>query len=290
MQAMKNAFKTIALIGKYKNPEMRDQILAMKHYLLDRQLAVYVEESTAKDCAIESCATLHMDAIGANADLAIVLGGDGTMLSVARALGDSSIPLVGINRGRVGFLTDISSDHMLDAMASILSGKFFIEQRPMLMASILRAGKVVSQGVALNDVVINKNGMSRLIELEVHIDGDFVHRQRSDGLIISTPTGTTAYSLSAGGPILHPSVDALAIVPICPHTLSNRPIAVNGTSKVEVILIEAESAGVHFDGQMLVDLAVGDRVIIQRADKAVALLHPEGHSHYGMLREKLNWG
>lgn len=290
MQAMKNAFKTIALIGKYKNPEMRDQILAMKHYLLDRQLAVFVEETTAKDCAIESCATLHMDAIGANADLAIVLGGDGTMLSVARALGDSSIPLVGINRGRVGFLTDISSDHMLEAMASILSGKFFIEQRPMLMASILRAGKVVSQGVALNDVVVNKNGMSRLIELEVHIDGDFVHRQRSDGLIISTPTGTTAYSLSAGGPILHPSVDALAIVPICPHTLSNRPIAVNGTSKVEVILIEAESAGVHFDGQMLVDLAVGDRVLIQRAEKTVALLHPQGHSHYGMLREKLNWG
>lgn len=290
MQAMKNAFKTIALIGKYKNPEMRDQILAMKHYLLDRQLTVFVEESTALDCAIESCSTLHMDAIGANADLAIVLGGDGTMLSVARALGDSSIPLVGINRGRVGFLTDISSDHMLDAMASILSGKFFIEQRPMLMASILRAGKVVNQGVALNDVVINKNGMSRLIELEVHIDGDFVHRQRSDGLIISTPTGTTAYSLSAGGPILHPSVDALAIVPICPHTLSNRPIAVNGTSKVEVILIEAESAGVHFDGQILVDLAVGDRVIIQRAEKTLALLHPEGHSHYGMLREKLNWG
>jgi NAD+ kinase len=290
MQAMKNAFKTIALIGKYKNPEMRDQILAMKHYLLDRQLAVFVEEATAKNCAIESCATLHMDAIGANADLAIVLGGDGTILSVARALGSSSIPLVGINRGRVGFLTDISSDHMLEAMANILSGKFFIEQRPMLMASILRAGKVISQSVALNDVVINKNGMSRLIELEVYIDGDFVHRQRSDGLIISTPTGTTAYSLSAGGPILHPSVDALAIVPICPHTLSNRPIAVNGTSKVEVILIEAESASVHFDGQILVDLAVGDRVIIQRPEKAVALLHPEGHSYYGMLREKLNWG
>ncbi len=290
MLSMKNAFRTIALIGKYKNPEMRAQILAMKHFLLDRQLDVFVEESTAKDCSIESCHTLHIDAIGANADLAIVLGGDGTMLSVARALAESTIPMVGINRGRVGFLTDLSSDNMLDAMSNILAGEFSVEQRHLLMASILRDGKVVHQDVALNDVVINKNGMSRLIELQVHIDGQFVHKQRSDGLIVATPTGTTAYSLSAGGPILHPSVDAIAIVPICPHTLSNRPIAISGTSKIEVTLLDAESAGVHFDGQMLVDLRKDDRVIVQRADKTVSLLHPQGHSHYGMLREKLNWG
>ena len=287
---MKSTFQTVAIIGKYNNPEIRDQILAMAAFLDENKIAVFIEENTARHCELNSYKTLHIDSIAANADLVIVLGGDGTMLSAARALLDSKIPLVGVNRGRFGFLTDVNSESMLEAMDGILQGEFNIEQRILLTASILRDGKIISEGCALNDVVVTKTGMSRLIELEVFIDGQFVHKQRSDGLILSTPTGTTAYSLSAGGPILHPTLDAIALVPICPHTLSNRPIAINSASKVEITLVYAEDAGVHFDGQLQVAIKQGDKVIVQRAEKTVSLLHPLGHSHYDMLREKLNWG
>jgi NAD+ kinase len=179
---------------------------------------------------------------------------------------------------------------MLDGMSKILAGEFNTEQRILLSAIILRDGGIISQGHAMNDVVVNKSGLSRLIELEVHIDGQFVHRQRSDGLILATPTGTTAYSLSAGGPILHPTLDAIALVPICPHTLSNRPIAINSASKVEITLVQAEDARVHFDGQLQMSLQPGDKILAQRAQQTVTLLHPLGHSHYDMLREKLHWG
>jgi NAD+ kinase len=231
-----------------------------------------------------------MDAICGKAELAVVVGGDGTMLSVSRSLVDCNIPLVGINRGRFGFLTDLSTDSMLVSLDKILAGKYTIEQRMLLSADISRYGETIGSGRALNDVVINKSGGIRLIELEVYIDGQFVYRQRSDGLIVATPTGTTAYSLSAGGPILHPTLDAIAMVPICPHTLSNRPIAINSASKVEITLIHAEDARVHFDGQVQVPLQQGDTVHVQRAENTISLLHPEGHSHYGMLRDKLRWG
>lgn len=212
------------------------------------------------------------------------------MLWVARALMDDNIPLIGVNRGRFGFLTDLTAGSMLEGVGKILDGAFNTEQRMLLSASILHNGKTVGQGIAMNDVVISKGSIARLIELEVNIDGQFVYKQRSDGLIISTPTGTTAYSLSAGGPILHPTLDAIALVPICPHTLSNRPIAINSASKVEVTLIQAEDACIHFDGQQQLSFQQGDKVLVQRADKTVSLLHPLGHSHYSMLREKLNWG
>ncbi|OAM53307.1 NAD(+) kinase [Methylovorus sp. MM2] len=287
---MKSAFQTVALIGKYMNPEMREQVLALARYLLDRHVGVFIEEKTAKQSEITGYTTLHINAIGAYADLAVVLGGDGTMLTAARALVDYKIPLVGVNRGRFGFLTDLSSESMLDAMERILAGEFNIEQRMLLTASIIRNGEVISQGLAMNDVVVNKSGLSRLIELEINIDGQFVHRQRSDGLILATPTGTTAYALSAGGPILHPTLDAIALVPIAPHTLSNRPIAINSASKVEITLIHAEDAGVHFDGQLNMSIQQGDKVLVERAEKTVSLLHPLGHSHYDMLREKLHWG
>jgi NAD+ kinase len=290
MPAMKSPFQTIAIVGKYMNPEIREQILTLARFLSDRGINILIEEATALQSDIESYTTVHINAIGAQADLAVVVGGDGTMLSVARALVDYRVPLVGINRGRFGFLTDLTSDSMLDGMSKILAGEFNTEQRILLAANILREGKVISQGHAMNDVVVNKSGLSRLIELEVHIDGQFVHRQRSDGLILATPTGTTAYALSAGGPILHPTLDAIALVPICPHTLSNRPIAINSASKVEVTLVQAKDAGVHFDGQLQLSLLPGDKVQVQRAAKTVALLHPKGHSHYDMMREKLRWG
>lgn len=290
MSAMKSAFKNVAVIGKYKNPETREQILALTGFLAERQVGVFVEENTAQHCGITGYTTLNMSAIGARADLAVVLGGDGTMLWVARALMDDNILLIGVNRGRFGFLTDLAADSMLEGVGKILAGAFNTEQRMLLSASILHNGKTVGQGIAMNDVVISKGSIARLIELEVNIDGQFVYKQRSDGLIISTPTGTTAYSLSAGGPVLHPTLDAIALVPICPHTLSNRPIAINSASKVEVTLIQAEDACIHFDGQQQLSFQQGDKVLVQRADKTVSLLHPLGHSHYDMLREKLHWG
>ena len=287
---MTGAFKNVAVIGKYKNPETREQILALTGFLADHQVGVFIEENTAQNCGITGYTTLNMSAIGAQADLAVVLGGDGTMLWAARALVDDNIPLIGINRGRFGFLTDLTADSMLEGMGKILAGAFNIEQRMLLSASISHNGKVIGQGIAMNDVVISKGSIARLIELEVNIDGQFVYRQRSDGLILSTPTGATAYSLSAGGPILHPTLDAIALVPICPHTLSNRPIAINSASKVEVTLIQAEDASINFDGQQQLSFQQGDKVLVQRADKTVSLLHPLGHSHYDMLRKKLNWG
>ena len=290
MPAMKSAFQTVALIGKYMNPQMRDQIVSLAQFLTERQIAVVIEQKTAENSGISGYTTVDVNAIGSHADLAVVLGGDGTMLTAARALLDHQIPLVGVNRGRFGFLTDLSSESMLDGLGRILDGAFDTEQRILLSASITRNGEVISQGCALNDVVVSKNGVARLIELEVNIDGQFVHRQRSDGLILATPTGTTAYSLSAGGPILHPTLDAIALVPVCPHTLSNRPIAVHSASKIEVVVVHADDAQVHFDGRVQLSLLPGDKVSVQRAQNKVTLLHPEGHSHYGMLREKLHWG
>jgi len=290
MPAMSRPFKTIAVIGKYMNPEIRDQILQLAGFLAQQNLGVLIEEQTAEQSNIEGYATVNIEAIGSNADLAVVVGGDGTMLSVARSLVEHDVPLVGINRGRFGFLTDLSADSMLPSMETILAGNYTTEERILLCAEIIRFGEEIYCGRAMNDVVVNKSGVARLIELEVYIDGQFVYRQRSDGLILATPTGTTAYSLSAGGPILHPTLDAIAMVPICPHTLSNRPIAINSASQVEITLIHAAEARVHFDGQMQVPLQEGDTIRVERSEKTITLLHPAGHSHYGMLRDKLHWG
>jgi len=287
---MKKSFQNVAIIGKYNASEMRDSILAMCAFLASENITVSLESSTADHCNITGFATLGMDDIGEHVDLAVVLGGDGTMLSVARKLADSRIPLIGVNQGRVGFLTDINSANMLDDMRKILTGHYSIEERILLNASVFRNNQKIMTGRAMNDVVINKAGMSRLIELEVYIDGQFVHRQRSDGLILATPTGTTAYALSAGGPILHPTLDAITLVPICPHTLSNRPIAINSDSKVEITLMHGDDAGMHLDGHLQLALLAGDKLLVQRDEKTVSLLHPEGHSHYDMLRQKLNWG
>ena len=200
----------------------------------------------------------------------------------------ANIPLVGVNRGRFGFLTDLRAEDMLAEIDKILAGHHHTETRMMLDAKVLRAGKQVHQGVALNDIVI-KSGL-RLIELEVEIDGKFMHKQRSDGLILSTPTGTTAYALSAGGPILHPDLDAIALVPINPHTLSNRPIVLNSTSKIEISLVQVDDAQISYDGQFQLALELGDKVLVQRAAKDITLLHPTDYCYFEMLRNKLNWG
>lgn len=290
MPAMKSIFKNIALIGKFMNAEPTEQIGVLARFLSEQGLGVVIEEITARQSMMSGYAVAPIDNIGQDVDLAIVLGGDGTMLTAARSFVDYDIPLIGVNRGRFGFLTDLEAENMLEGITQILAGEFDEEDRMLLTASLQRDGQLITKGHALNDVVINKNGAAKLIELEVHINGQFVHTQRSDGLIVSTPTGTTAYSLSAGGPILHPTLDAIALVPICAHTLSNRPIAINSASRVEVTLMHAEDACVHFDGQLHSSLLEGDKMIIGRAQETITLLHPRGHSHFAMLREKLNWG
>lgn len=292
MTAFKSAFASIAIIGKYLNKsalqQMQNDLADLARHLAAKNIIVWLEQNTAHGAELTGFNTAKLEHIGEKVDLAIVMGGDGTMLSVARTLMHANIPLVGVNRGRFGFLTDLRAEDMLAEIDKILAGHHHTETRMMLDAKVLRAGKQVHQGVALNDIVI-KSGL-RLIELEVEIDGKFMHKQRSDGLILATPTGTTAYSLSAGGPILHPDLDAIALVPISPHTLSNRPIVLNSTSKIEISLVQVDDAQISYDGQFQLALEVGDKVLVQRAAKVIALLHPTDYCYFEMLRNKLNWG
>lgn len=285
-------FNSIAIIGKYLNKSalqhMQSDLADLARHLSSKEIDIWVEEHTAIGAELHGFNTAKLEDIGSKADLAIVMGGDGTMLSVARNLMDAGIPLVGINRGRFGFLTDLRAEDMLDAIDAILAGAYRTEARMMMTASVLRAGKTVYDGLAFNDVVI-KSGL-RLIELEVEINGKFMHKQRSDGLILSTPTGTTAYALSAGGPILHPDLDAFALVPINPHTLSNRPIVLSSNSQIEVTLVQVNDAQISYDGQFQLALELGDRVIIKRSDQDITLLHPSDYCYFEMLRNKLNWG
>jgi NAD+ kinase len=285
-------FNSIGIIGKYMNPSalqmMQADLADLARHLRAKNIEVWLESNTAQHAELTGFNTASLDEIGNKVDLAIVMGGDGTMLSVARSLIDDDIPLVGINRGRFGFLTDLRTEDMLVSIDRILAGAHQTESRMLLQASVLRANKQVHTGVALNDVVIKSN--LRLIELEVEVDGKFVHKQRGDGLILATPTGTTAYSLSAGGPILHPNLDAIALVPISPHTLSNRPIALNANSKVDVNLVQIDEAYVSYDGQFQLPLEQGDKIVVQRAKQEVTLIHPSDYCYFEMLRNKLNWG
>ena len=283
------AFKTIALIGRYNSAEVASGLAIMGDYLRKQGREVLLEEETAAASGIDGFPTADYAEIGAKADLAVVQGGDGSMLNAARHLAVHRVPLVGVNQGRLGFMTDIASAKMLDAMAEILAGRHVIEERTMLAAEVRRDGVVTLATLALNDAVVNKGAVGRLIEFLVHIDGEFVYDLRADGLIVATPTGSTAYALSSDGPILQPSVPGFALVPICPHTLSNRPIMVSDRTVIDITLKRSIDARLHFDGQMQCDLQEGDRVVIRRAEHTIKFVHPPGYSYYAMLREKLHW-
>lgn len=289
---MQQTFNTIAIIGKFMQKPavqfMKNDLTDLALHLQAKNIAVVFEAQTAEYAEIIDFKTISLSEIGQKVDLAVVMGGDGTMLSVARALEDSNIPLVGINRGHFGFLTDLRAEGMLQAIDAILAGQYQTESRMMLSASVNRNDKVILQNHAFNDIVF-KSGL-RLVELEVNIDGKFVHMLRADGLIVSTPTGTTAYSLSAGGPILHPDLEAIALVPICPHALSNRPLAVSSAASIEVTVVQVDQAQISFDGQSQLALASGDCIKIARSKESVTLLHPDEYCYYEMLRNKLHWG
>ncbi len=283
------AFHTIALIGKYQSREIAESLRALATFLSGRGAEVLLEEETAAAVGANGYAVASYEAIGARAGLAVILGGDGTMLNAARHLAGFAVPLVGINQGRLGFMTDISLDAMIESITALLEGKFSREQRFLLNAEVLRDGEPAFQTLALNDVVVNKGDIGRMIELEVKVDGELIHILRADGLIVSTPTGSTAYALSANGPILHPAVPGIAIVPLCPHALSNRPITVSDSSTIDIALLPPHDARLHFDGQTRFDARASDVVRIARSRHNLTLLHPPGYSYFAMLREKLHW-
>ena len=286
---MNKEFRTAALIGKYQSPDVAGSLLALAAFLKERGVAVLIEEGTARSIGANGHPVAPYSTIGASADLAIVLGGDGTMLNAARGLAEYGVPLVGVNQGRLGFMTDIARQDMIAGITALLHGEFSSEQRFLLDIEILRAGSCVLHTLALNDVVVSKGDIGRMIELEVTVDGEFIYLLRADGIIVATPTGSTAYALSANGPILHPAVPGIALVPLCPHALSNRPITISDQSRIEVKLVAPHDGRVHFDGQLRFDAKAGDCVRMVRSHHAITLLHPPGYSYLAMLREKLHW-
>ena len=287
---MSTPFRTLALIGKYQSPDVAESVLSIARFLRDRGLSVLIEQGTASSIGgAHDFPVASYEHIGASADLAVVIGGDGTMLHTARRLIEHGVPLVGVNLGRLGFLTDIARCSATERLAEILDGAFTAEDRFMLDVEVLRGGARVFHTLALNDVVVNKGELGRMIEFELSIDDEFVYTQRSDGMIVSTPTGSTAYALSANGPILHPSVGGIALVPLCPHALTARPITLPDSCRIDIALLPPHDARVHFDGQTRFDLRAGDCVRMTRSSRSLRLLHPQGYSYFAMLRQKLHW-
>ena len=286
---MNNAFQRIALVGKYKSPEIAPHLLRLAHYLLGRGVAVVVDTDSASMLGPSGPEALQLKEIGVRADLAIVIGGDGTMLNIARTLAPYGVALVGVNQGRLGFLTDLSVHTMLESIGAMLDGHYVTEARTLLQTDLRRDDVVMCDEVSLNDVAVNKGADGALMDLEVRIDSLFVYRLRSDGLIIASPTGSTAYALSSGGPILHPGLEAITLVPVSPHTLSNRPIVVSAASVIEVHIHRALNARAHFDAHSFMELQEGDVLTVRRSRHDVRLLHPVGHDYYHTLREKLHW-
>ncbi|NWG86058.1 MAG: NAD(+) kinase [Hydrogenophilaceae bacterium] len=287
---METNFKSIALVGKYSSSSVSSSILRLAEFLEQRGHDVWTTVHTADNCQIRSIKTAPLVELADRMDLVIVIGGDGTLLNVARVLADHPVPMIGVNQGRLGFLADVSVDTMLTTLDEMLAGQYVAEDRIMLECHLERHGDLFDAGYAFNDVVVSKGSTGRLIEFEVYIDDKFVYSQRADGLVLATPTGSTAYALSAGGPILHPTLEAFVLTPVSAHTLSARPIAVNSRSEIEINLIHAVDARVHFDGQRHQDLVIGDRVVVRRAKNTIRLLHHSEHNYYDTLREKLHWG
>ncbi|MDH5300421.1 MAG: NAD(+) kinase [Gammaproteobacteria bacterium] len=288
---MTSQFKKIGLIGKYAGTDMSEQLRSVYQHLHDRQIEVFLDEGSAGIVQLPGVQVLNREQLGNTCDLAVVIGGDGTLLNAARSLTRHEISLVGINLGRLGFLTDISFSEFADKLDEILAGDHIIEERMLLRVDILRDGALLDTSIAMNDVVIHKWEEARMLEMKTFINGGFVNSQRSDGLIVSSPTGSTAYALSGGGPIIFPTLDAMLLVPVCSHTLSQRPLVIDGHSDVEITISESchGRAQVTCDGQINLGVIAGDRIRIKRFEKKVRLIHPKDYDYYHILREKLHW-
>lgn len=286
---MKFPFQTVAIIGKQKTADVAAPMLLLGDFLAERGVRVVVDNISSEYLKTDRFSALSLDEIASSVDLAIVIGGDGTLLNIARALAPHGTPIAGVNKGRLGFLTDLSMGSMLEGIGAMLDGRFVTEKRLLLSATVVRDGVEIFTGLAFNEVVVHRSHVSSMVEFEVRIDGEYLYNQRADGLIISTPTGSTAYAMSSGGPILHPSLDVLELVPVCPHSLSNRPIVVKGTSVIELLMHRTGDNCVRYDSHTNYDLQLHDKLLVTRYEKPVCLLHPEGHSYYHTLREKLLW-
>ncbi len=282
-------FKTVAVVGKSDAtvlPEKLDQVVAV---LRERGATVLMDTRTAQASRTPPDEAVALEDLPARANLAVVVGGDGTLLSCARLMAAHGVPLIGVNLGRLGFLTDIPADSVSETLGKVLDGEYVTEERLMFAARVLRAGREVFATHAMNDVVVSRAGAGGMIEFSVHVNGEFIYSLRADGIIAATPTGSTAYALSAGGPILHPALDAVALVPISPHTLSNRPVAIDSASRIDIVLVRGEGARANFDVQIHVDLEASDVVSIAAAAKRAILLHPRDYRYFSMLRDKLRW-
>ncbi len=288
-----SAFQQAVLIGKYQAVGVSRTLAEMGAWLSENGVEVMVERQTAQHGELPGYAELSLAEVGRRATagdwVAVVVGGDGTMLGAARQLAPFGVPLMGINSGRLGFITDIAEPDWRQALTSMLAGHFEREYRAMLTGEILRGGERIFDGIAINDVVVNRSGATGLVELRVDVDGRFMSVQRADGLIVATPTGSTAYAMSAGGPILHPSLPGLVLVPIAAHTLSNRPIVLPEHVRIDIEVVSPKDVGVNFDMQHFADLLGGDRISLRTAPHHAVFLHPPGWSYFATLRKKLHW-
>jgi NAD+ kinase len=281
--------QTIALVVRHNTVGIEQPVAGIVDYLQRAGYRVVFEAETAAHLNMSGIEALGAAQIGEQASAAIVMGGDGTMLGIARQLAPYEVPLIGINQGRLGFMTDIPIERMIPVLDDILHGKTKAEKRTLLEGRVMRDGVMITCGLAVNDVVVARGAGAGMVELKVTVDGHFMYNQRSDGLIIATPTGSTAYALSAGGPLLHPSLSGIGLVPIAPHALSNRPIVVPDSSEIVVEIVSGRDVSVNFDMQTFASLVHGDQITISRSPHRITFLHPEGWSYYDTLREKLHW-
>jgi NAD+ kinase len=293
---MKSKFRHVALIGKYQalasgasGAFSRSALEDIARFLKVQGCEVVFENDTAHNMGISGYPVMSVPDIGAQCDLGLVVGGDGTMLGIGRQLAHFGVPLIGINQGRLGFITDIPFDSYTSALVPMLHGEFEEDHRSLMHARVMRDGHCVFDALAMNDVVVNRGATSGMVELRVEVDGHFVANQRADGLIIATPTGSTAYALSAGGPLLHPSIPGWVLVPIAPHTLSNRPIVLANAAEIAIEIVAGRDASASFDMQSLASLLHGDRIVVTRSEHHVRFLHPKGWSYFDTLRQKLHW-
>ncbi len=284
-------FKRIGLITNSGVKAIQTTLNEVVEYLISHEREVILDKCCAGLLEGHNLDVYDANELGKHCDLVIAIGGDGTMLMASHILCDFDVPLLGINLGHVGFLADIPADDIASNMDEILNGHYVEDVRFLLWGEVYRNGQCLYADYAFNDIVIQKWNVARLIELETYINGAFVHTHRSDGMIVSSPTGSTAYALASGGPVVHPSLDALLLVPICPHSVTNRPIVVDGNSHIEIVVStrDVDQARLTFDGEIKVELATGDRVRVVKKNKAIRLIHPPEHDQFHILREKLHW-
>jgi len=283
-------FNKVGLISKSNDLSVSETLNKVYNLLQEKGLDVMLETSTRG--LLGGPITVDIETIGQQCDLAVVIGGDGTLLRAARELVNADVPLIGVNRGRLGFLVDVSPEDGLHELVDIIDGNYQQEERLMLNCRLARHGEIIHQSLAFNDMVMRTKNVLQIIEFEISINGSFVLSQRADGVIVASPSGSTAYSLSSGGPIVNPNLPAVVVQPICPHTLSSRPLVVNADSEISVLVTEKKTVHAQMvcDGQVYNDLQNDDIIEVRRHDKAIRILHPANYDYHSILREKLNWG